>query len=335
MEENQAGERLKDLPIQAENPAFDAEEMILCKNCRRTNPPTRLECFYCAAPLEISAEQSKHIKPNLRKLETWEKGCNLILRNGAELKNDAKTQEIARLLNLETEALEKLLETKQSLPLVRVESEKEAEIIRERLAEFGLETSLLRDESFQMDKPQKRLRGLDFYDDKVVLILFSKDEIEEIKFEDLRLIVSGAIFERKVASTEKRSRKGENKILQSTETASDEFLFDIYSRENPIGYRIFAKGFDFSCLEAEKEILAKDNLKKLAEKLHNVAANSKYDRNYLRIRENLADVWNVEERNDSQGLKREGFGRFNLGNVTIINNSEQFTKYSRLQWQLL
>ncbi len=49
-------------------------------------------------------------------------------------------------------------------------------------------------------------------------------------------------------------------------------MIDIYSREDATGYRIFAKGFDFSCLEAEKEILAAKNLKKLAQKLYEVAS---------------------------------------------------------------
>jgi hypothetical protein len=335
MEENNSDEWLKDLPVQAENPAFKAEEMILCNKCQRTNPPTRLACFYCGAPLEISEAQSKNLKPNLRKLEGWEKGFNLILSPNGQSFDETKSTEIGKLLNLETEVLQKFFEANKALPIARAESEKEAEIIKERLRELGVETFILSDESLSIEKPQIRLRGLDFFDDKVVLILFNKDEIAEIAFENLGLIVAGAIFERKVEATEKRSKKGENTILQSTETASDEFLIDVYSREDSIGYRIFAKGFDFSCLEAEKEILAKDNLKKLARKLREIAPNAKLNEDYLQVRENLGKVWEVEERSDSQGLKRESFGRFNLGNVTTINNTAQFNKYSRLQWHLL
>jgi hypothetical protein len=335
MEENHSEDWLKDLPVRAENPAFKAEEMILCAKCQRTNPPTRLACFYCAAPLELSEAQSKNLKPNLRKLESWEKGFNLILSPNERSFDETKSAEIAKLLNLETEVLQKFFESNKTLPVARAESEKEAEIIKERLRKLGVETFILSDEALALEKPQIRLRGLDFFDDKIVLILFNKDEIAEIAFENLGLIVAGAIFERKVEATEKRSKKGENTILQSTETASDEFLIDVYSREDAIGYRIFAKGFDFSCLEAEKEILAKDNLKKLARKLREIAPNAKLVEDYLQVRENLGSVWEVEERSDSQGLKRESFGRFNLGNVTTINNTAQFNKYSRLQWHLL
>jgi hypothetical protein len=335
MEKNQADEWLKNLPVQTENPAFKPEEMILCVKCKRTNPPTRLACFYCGAELEISAAQSKNLKPNLRRLEIWEKGFNLILSPDEQNFDESKLSETAKLLNLEREVLQKFAEAGKALPLARAEFEKEAEIIKERLHELGVETFILSDEALAVEKPQKRLRGLEFFDDKIVLILFNKDEIAEIALEDLCLIVTGAIFERRVEATEKRSKKGESKILQSTETASDDFLIDVYSRENAIGYRIFAKGFDFSCLETEKEILAKDNLKKLAQKLQKIAPRAKLIEDYLQVRESLGSVWNVEERTDSQGLKREGFGRFNLGNVTTVNNSAQFNKYSRLQWHLL
>jgi hypothetical protein len=335
MEKNQTEEWLKDLPVQAENPAFKPEEMITCAKCERTNPPTRLNCFYCGAQLEISEAQSKNLKPNLRKLEIWEKGFNLILSPDGQDVDASKSAEIARLLNLEKDAAQKLFEAKKALPLARAESEREAEIVRERLLEMGVETFILSDEALSIDQPPKRLRGLEFFDERIVLILFNKDEIAEIALDDLSLIVAGALFERRVEATEKRSKKGETKILNSTETASDEFLIDVYSRENSDGFRIYAKGFDFSCLASEKEILAKDNLRKLANKLKEIAPNAKLDEDYLHVRENLGSVWNVEERTDSQGLKREGFGRFNLGNVTTVNNSAQFTKYSRLQWHLL
>jgi len=335
MENENAGEWLKELPVQTENPAFKPEEMILCLKCQRTNPPTRLACFYCGAQLELNEAQSKNLRPHLRKMEIWEKGFNLILAPEGQVLDEAKFSEIAKILNLESEALQKLFGANKALPLARAESEKEAEIIRERLRESGVESIVLSDESLAVEKPQRRLRGLEFSDDKINLILFNQNEKAEIALGDLCLIVKGAIFERKVESTEKRSKKGDSKILQSTETASDEFLIDVYSRKDASGYRIFAKGFDFSCLGAEKEILANENLRKLAQRLFEIAPGAKLVEDYLKVRESLGNVWEVEERTDSQGLKSGSFGRYNVGNITTVNNSAQFTKYSRLQWHLL
>ncbi len=153
-EKTDADEWFKDLPLQTENPAFNAEEMIVCAKCARTNLPTRLKCFYCNAELEISEAQSGFLRPNLRKLEIWEK-----------------------------------------------------EIVRKRLQELGIETTILSDKNLAVETPPKRLRGIEFWDDKIIFVLFNKDEIVEISNDDLILIVSGAIFERRVEGTEKRNKK--------------------------------------------------------------------------------------------------------------------------------
>jgi hypothetical protein len=180
----------------------------------------------------------------------------------------------------------------------------------------------------------KRLRGLEFDNDKILLILFNNDEVEEISTEDLILIVSGAIFQKAVEATEAR-KKGESKILDATETASDESLIDIYTKNNPNGYRILTKGFDFSCLGAEKGILARENIKKLVAKLQTAAPNAKLIDDYLALRNILGEVWEIEQRKDSQGLTRQRFGKFDLSNVSTSNNLQQFTKYSRLQRHIL
>lgn len=334
-EKNHADRWLGDLPAQSENIAFKSEEMIACRKCERVNPPSRLNCFYCGAELEISEAQSAFVKPKLRKLESWEKGFNLIYSPASQNFDDAALSETAKIVNCDKEILQKLVATQKPLPLARAESRKEAEIIQNLLKKFGFQTLIVSDEDLAIEKNAQRLRGIEFFDDKVGFRLFNQDATIEIAKQDLTVIVSGAIFEHKVESTEKRVKKGENKILRATETASDEFLLDVYSRENATGYRIPAKGFDFSCLETEKGILAVENLKKLAQKLLEFAPEAQFVDDYLQMRELLGNVWHVEEKTDSQGLKRESFGKFHLGNVTTVNNLSQFTKYSRLQPRLI
>jgi hypothetical protein len=197
----------------------------------------------------------------------------------------------------------------------------------------GFNTEILSDEKLAANKMPHRLRSVDFWDDKLILVLFNTDEIVEIDLQDLVLIVSGAIFERKTEAVESR-KKGENKLQKSTETASDEMLFDIYSRDDAEGFRVFAKGFDFSSLEAEKAMTANENLKKLAEKLKSAAPNLKAVENYLSVRESLSGIWEAEEMRDSKGLTRKAFGKFNLENTTIVTNWTQFNKFSRLQWHV-
>lgn len=335
MENRTPDEFLKNLPVQTEKIAFDSEEMIGCEKCRRANPPNRFKCLYCGAELDVSDAQAQNVKLNLRRLESWEKGFNLIVTPNSQNLDETKLPEIAKLLKIERAVVRRIFEAENPLPLVRAESKKEADILKKYLAELGVETRVLSDETLAVEKPLQRLRGIKFFDDRLVLILFNQDEIVEVYKENLALIVTGAIYERKIEAVEKRGKKGENKILETSEVSSDETLLDVYSRANSDGCRIWAKGFDFSCLETEKGILAKDNLKKLADRLRQFAPDARFVDDYSRQREALAEVWAVEQKSDSQGLKREGFGKYNLGNITTVNNLSQFTKYSRLQKHLL
>jgi hypothetical protein len=329
-----ADQWLKDVSIEPEIRGFKPEEMISCPNCERKSPPTRLKCFYCGAELPVSAEQAEFIKPQPRKMEAWEKGFNLIILPNAQTYDDAALREVAGMTRLENEDLRKLVDAQKPLPLTRAESEKEAEIIAKRLSEIGFESLVLSDEDLKIEIVTRRLRGIEFRDDKLVLILFNSDEIAEIRREDLNLIVTGAIFERRIETTEQR-KKRENKVLETTETSADELLIDIYAPGDAFGYRIVSSGFDFSCLETEKGILARENIRKLVEKLRAFAPRAKFVGDYLQIRDVLGQVWEAEEKRDSRGLQRKSFGRFDLGNVTTINNLSQFTKYSRLQRHLL
>ncbi len=327
-------EYLKNLLVQTEEIAFKPEELISCAKCARTNPPTRLKCFYCGAELELSAEQTAKIAPVLRKLENWENGFNLIYLPNGETPNVEITAEIAKFIGAETENLHAMFEANKPLPIARTETVTEAVMLQNRVHESGLRCFIIADEALAAEVFPKRLRRLEFDGDKILLILFNNDEVEEINAADLSLIVSGAIFQKAVESLEKR-KKGESKILDTSETASDEILIDIYSKADSRGYRILMKGFDFSCLEAEKGILARENIKKLIAKLQNFSGNAKLCDDYTAVRSVLGNVWEIEQRKDSRGLTRQRFGKFDLSNISSSNNLQQFTKYSRLQWHIL
>ena len=325
-------EWLKNYPVQTENIAFNPEQLIACGECQRNNPPNRLKCLYCGGELELSISDEAQIKLNLRNPESWEKGFNLIFC--PRKPETTAFAEIAGLVNLEKEFVRKIVEAGKYLPLVRGENLKEIEIVKNNLQRLGLETIIVSDESLSPEKMPVRLRGLEFWEDKLVLIFFNNDEIAEISRDELVLMVAGAVFENKTESVVKK-KKGESEIVDATETVSDEFLLDLYTRENPHGCRIFTKGFDFSCLETEKGILAAENLKKLTKKLIEFAPDAKFVNDYLSVRETLGNIWEIEQRKDSQGLNRRGFGKFNFSKVALSNNLQQFNKYSRLQRHIL
>ena len=333
IEKINAEEWLKDLPVAAENPAFSAGEMISCGKCSRKSAPTRLKCLYCGAQLEFV--ETVALKPHLRKMENWERAFNLIFTNVSGAPDEKNLSEAARMTRLEKEVLPKLFEANKPLPLARAESEKEAEIVKTRLGEIGIAARIVSDEDLLIEKLPRRLRGLEFGAEKIRLFLFNEEETREIAREDFALIVTGALFERRVESLERSGKNDENKILETSETGVDTALIDIYSRADRIGYRIAVNGFDFSCLGAEKGILARENVWKLAEKLKEFAPEAKFVDDYLKVRAFLGGVWETEQSTGKTDVKRKSFGKFSRQNTVIINNQAQFTKYSRLQWQLL
>lgn len=325
---------LKDVATELEVKSFKPEEMISCPRCARTSPPTRLKCFYCGADLPITETQAQSISPQLRKLESWEKGFNLILLPREKEIDDENFAVVKKATQLETEDLRKMLEAKTALPLARAESRTEIQIIQKKIAEAGYESLIVSDENLRPETPVRRLRRIELETDKLILVLFNSDEVVEMPREDLALIVVGASFERRVESTERR-KKRVNKVLETMETTADEILVDFYAKDDSVGYRINSRGFDFSGLENEKGILARENMQKLVGKLRLFAPAATFVENYLIIREILGKVWEVEQKKDSRGLQRKSFGRFELGNVTTTGNLAQFTKYSRLQRHLL
>lgn len=324
---------LKDLPLPTPNEGFKPEQMLICPKCSRLSPPNRLKCFYCSAELPVADLQL--IMPNLRKLELWEKGFNVILLPDNSVPAEEMIADISRFLKIESEDLQKILSIRKPLPVVRSESEREAEIIAGRLRELNIESLILNDEKLKVETPARRLRGIEFRDDKLILILFNSGAAVKIPKDNLSLIVSGAMIVRKIESIENYKRKDENKILETTEISNDEVLIDIYDRADLIGYRIESKGFDFSCLGGEKQLLAKENIKKLSETLRGFAHEAKFDDDYKRVRAELSLIWEVGQSRDSKGVQKKGFGKVNLESVTTVDNLSQFTKYSRLQWHLL
>lgn len=326
---------LKDLPpVEVQTAHFKSEEMLVCPKCERRSPPNRLNCLYCSAELPVTDIQL--IKSNLRRLENWEKGFNIIFLPGNSDFSEAKISEIAGFLQFENNDLHEIIACRKSLPIARVESEREAEIICKRLKEVDIESLIISDENLQSEIAPRRLRALEFTDDKLNLVLFNTVEIVELGREDLCLIVIGAAFERKIESSEKLNRRKENKILAATEINSDELLIDVYSCRDSIGFRIEANGFDFSCLGEEKHLLAGENMKRLVAKLRAFSGNVIFDEDYRSVRRQLSFVWELEEKRNSKGLQRKSFGSgLTLESTTTVDNLRQFTKYSRLQRHLL
>ncbi|MFM9905473.1 MAG: hypothetical protein ACKVQJ_12995 [Pyrinomonadaceae bacterium] len=317
--------------IRTEDIGFSPGEMYSCPACGRMNPPNRIKCLYCGDEFEVQSENAAAVKLTLRRLESWENGFNLILPTVVTKPDTVKA---AALLSLNVVDLLSILDLSSAIPIARVESMKAAGILIAKLAGFGLKCSVVSDASLDADKPPIRLRNIGFRDSSIEFTNFNTRLVTEMASNDLALIVPGILTSSKVESLEKK-RSGKIKVLEETATAADESVLDLYSRRDPVGFRVQMSGFDFSMLGEEKALVASENMRRLLVRLKENSPKAKVVTDYQKVLHALGTIWEIEARRDPQGLQRSGFGKVEFGSVASTNNLRQFTKYSRLQWHLL
>lgn len=309
---------------------FTPEQMVECGYCRRMNPPTRLNCFYCGKKLEISAKNEKLVRPVFRALENWEKGFNIVCfsSSSSELRRtDLKTA--SAFLGFETETLTDLLKFGFPLPVSRVETVEEAGIVENRLKDLNLNAFIVADEDLSPEKSPRRIRGLTF-SDNLTLYFGGNDETEILDWQNLIVFVEGRIFETRREALEQRKKGEATEIGEASQFSADNRVLDFYGAKNLSGYRVSAKSFDFSCLGAKKSLLVNENFESLLQEFKLRTPDAIFDENYKKVRPFLTQIWEMDERRDLTGLHRAGVGKLNLGSTMTINNQSQFNRYSRL-----
>jgi len=316
---------------ETKNAAFGSDEMITCSKCGKSNPPNRAGCLYCGAPLDVPEDLRGSVKLNLRKLENWENGFNVVIVGRADTVDLASA---GQYLKLDNELFGRMVEAKDPFPLARLESEPYSAAAAKRFSAFGLTTQLVRDVDLKIGKPNTRLRSVEFGGDRVVFTSFNTSEQRSLLAGEVSLIVIGTIVESRKESVEK-GRKDKRKVLAESATTSDDLLIDIYPGDSTQGWRVTTKGFDFSTLGSEKRLLAAQNIQLLLEKLKAFAPAAKAVDEYAQLMAPLTEVWDIEHGIDFQGLRRTGMLRSGFASVARTSNLEQFSKYSRLQRKLL
>ncbi|HWW77112.1 MAG TPA: hypothetical protein VNZ44_17045 [Pyrinomonadaceae bacterium] len=309
---------------------FAHAEMVACDECLRANAPTRMACMYCGAALPMTERGAALRRPTLKKLEEWERGFNVVLlpRAGSWLKTEA-VEEAAVLLRLEASRLAEIVASGRALPLARAASVEEAELVVNRLGALGLDAEVFADEV--LTRPPERVRALEFERGALVCRQGPEAEPRRVSFEEITLLVAGRIVERRVEVEERKTRFGSrSEVVEARELASDELALDLFTKGEGAAFRVMSGGFDYSCLGAEKGLLAAENFGKLVSALRGLAKAAEFDDEYTRLRPLLADVWPPAEHTASLGLVGAGGGRVNTGAVTKVSNEAQFTRYARL-----
>jgi hypothetical protein len=314
----------------SEPQGFSAAQMVRCEECLRANPPTRVTCMYCTAPLPLTENAKQLRKPVLRPPEKHQPGYNNILLPQDQVVSADVTREVAALLKLTTEDLNEICSMDIPLPVARTSSREEAELVSERLRDFGLHCLTLGDDDLDLSNGVKRVRSMSFTDKS--LIIHPAGDHTEIPWTDIKLILRGRLFETRLEIKELKSRKSENELLETSEFFRDEVAIDFYSAAHPVTWRINSNGFDFSCLEGEKTLLANENIGILERLLSGKAVNARTDDSYRRVRRLLDLVWTMQTETQSSGWHRERPGKLSVGMATIKSNEAQLTSYSRLRY---
>ena len=286
--------------------------------------------MYCSVPLPVTESSARLRKPILRPLDKHELGYNTIVLPRAEALPAAAIAEAAALLKLNEAELERILAQDRPLPLARTASRAESELIADRLREIGLEVVTRRDEG-----TVKRVRSLLFGELELVLNPDHATDEVAVAWSKVLLLVPARLIEKRVEVKEAKGHGVENELLDTSELFTDETVIDLYFAGHSETWRISAHGFDFSCLEAEKTLLANENIAHLQRRLLVHASGATVDDSYSRLRPLLDLVWTPEQETRSNGWRRERPGKLSVGTSTISSNESQFTRYSRLLHYLL
>ena len=320
-------------PIEPSEPqGFAPDQMIRCDECLRANPPTRVACLYCSAALPMTEESARLRKPVLRPPEKHQTAYNnILLPSDSELTDDA-VSEAAGLLKLSVENLKRIIVEKVPLPLACTASREEAELVLNRLRDVGLQTIVLSDDELGASETSvKRIKSMSVDDEYAILQQAGTRDQVEVRWKDVVLIVAGRLFVKRVEIQERKTRRPENEIVQSSEFSSDEAVVDFYTSTQPQTWRINANGFDFSCLGKQKTLIANENISRLRQFIAANAPHAIVDDSYKKLRQTLDLVWTAQQETQSSGWRRDRPGKLSVGVATINSNEVQFTRYSRLR----
>jgi hypothetical protein len=148
------------------------------------------------------------------------------------------------------------------------------------------------------------------------------------------LLVVGRLVIKRVELKERKGKRAENTIMDTSEFVTDETVVDFYTRQQAMPYRIAANGFDFSCLGASKGLLAAENISRLLQLFRERASQLEFNDSFNSMRKVLEPVWPSAQQNEASGWRRERPGKYSIGSVMELNNENQFSRYSRLRHYL-
>ena len=310
--------------------SFTAAEMVTCESCLRANPPTRPTCLYCGERLTATAPGEAAQTRVDAAAPAASSGLYLVLSiRPNEPVDDSLLERIATRADLKLPELQSALKASRCLPLMQVNTHKEADELVAEFRSSGTETGLITSAELRSASVNRKIRALEFSSDGLTGLVGASAERFFEKWIDLTLLVTGRLQTSNIEDVVRRKR-GSQKPVDRWELTNDESIFDLYGRSGTDGWRIMADSFDFSCLGERKGMTAFENFSALIQLLRERAKNLEVNDSYLAARPLLAHIWPLGASMRTGGWRRSGSGQFDVSTVTSIDNENQFTNYSRL-----
>jgi hypothetical protein len=322
-------EALREIALTTDEHRFSPDEIIACTACSRSNPPDRASCLYCGVVLEAASVRTDIAKINYQSPETWQDGFSLIYAGKSDLESSV-IKKAADLLRIEHEALESMMTVGVPIPLIYLKSLTDAGLLGSRLSEAGFDCAIVGDDLLQPKVPPTRARTIRFDTDSILLEDFNTSNVTPVKYDERVLVVTGSLVKTSTEVTGKVSKRTV-KTMDETLAISDEAVVDIYPVSDVYGFRIRSSGFDFSCLGERMQRFATVNMAALIGDLRSRFTSGVFIDSFPTASPLFGPVWPVEEIKQASSVSRGPLGGIRKQNLTILDNTGQFTKFSRLQ----
>lgn len=306
---------------------FSPDEMVTCEDCLRANPPTRASCLYCGAPLPgaVPAPTSEDLPVAIQTVPA--SGFYVVVSH--DKIDQSSIEKLSSRVPVKPEDLRNAVNARATLPLMQFTSVAESQSFVDNLRGFGAEAEIIKADELQTSANPKKIRALEFSDSGLTGVTISSGERLSETWEGLGLIVTGRLQMNNVEDVVRRKRGG-HKPLDHRELTNDESICDLHGRSTPVGWRIQAGSFDFSCLGAEKGMTTFENFRGLMNLLRARSSNVVVDDSYVGARALLTSLWPLETNTRTGGWRRSGAGKVDLSTVTSTDNETQFNNYSSL-----
>ena len=241
--------------------------------------------------------------------------------------------EAAKVLQLKTAELSRILALQQPLPATRTATVAAATEITDALRALGVESTTVPSHELHLEESSKKVYALEFSDEALTATLAGSNARITAGWDELVLLVTGRLVLSRI-EVEERRRRGRKQTVNSRHLTADESVLDVYLANSEVNWRIKASSFDFSGLGSARSVTTFENFRALMNLLRARATKAQFDDAYAPARSALEIVWPLETQTRIGDWRRSGAGKFDTATVTTTDNEGQFTRYSRLRHYL-